>query len=71
MMTCKRFLMSCACGVLLLGWGVKGRIGEIMPGIRKLEVVEVIGGTGEPPESALPLSFCQGDCDNDSEVRFF
>lgn len=28
----------------------------------------VVGGAGDPPADALPLSPCEGDCDNDGQV---
>ena len=36
---------------------------------RRLQVINVIGNTGDPPPEALPLGECIGDCDQDSDVR--
>ena len=36
---------------------------------RRLKAIEVIGSSGTPPNWALPLGQCQGDCDDDNQVR--
>jgi hypothetical protein len=37
------------------------------PQRRNLKAIEVVGGSGTPPASALPLEHCQGDCDTDAD----
>ena len=31
---------------------------------------EKVGGTNDPPASALPFQICQGDCDSDDDVSY-
>lgn len=65
----RKSLLVFLVGFFVLSGGAYGkRIGERKEVKRKLLTINVVGGTGDPPESALPLGLCEGDCDNNAEV---
>ena len=63
-------ILHCAV-VLGLVQQVQASVGGIRnnsPG-RKLQL-QLVGYGGEPPANRFPLQLCEGDCDNDDQVRY-
>ena len=48
-----------------LTWSVLGRSRNL----RRLKQIILDENSGSPPPNRIPLQECEGDCDNDDEVR--